>query len=380
MSTDYEGPPITTGGGIEDETETHAGWSGWVDIGRALKGQVPMPEVWARTDGRHTFYKWQVNAVIGESESGKSLLVQAACVDVLKAGGHVVYLDHESDAVSVAHRMIALGASRDDLETRFHYLNPEGPLTPPVQAQLIEALEAIGPELVAVDGLTAAMEGQGLEVNSNKEAATLFRIYLDPITECGAAVVVIHHVPKGGTKGQNSHGLGAVTLKNLLGGAMYEVDTEDKKRHAPGRYGTSRVTIKKDRAGGVRMFSKGNVWAAFTTASTPTGEDDEWGRPLFTTEWALKVPGEGLEGGPTKCMEAVSRFLEAEGGEVTMTTIYEADLGAKYARETRKRALESLEAGGFTSSTSGPRNAHLWSSVGPYRKPADPAEDLDADD
>jgi hypothetical protein len=380
MSTDYEGPPIATGGGIEDDTETHAGWSRWVDIGGALKGQVPMPEVWARTDGRHTFYKWQVNAVIGESESGKSLLVQAACVDVLNAGGHVVYLDHESDAVSVAHRMIALGASRDDLETRFHYLNPEGLLTPAVQAQLIEALEAIGPEIVAVDGLTAAMEGQGLEVNSNKEAATLFRIYLDPIAECGAAVVAIHHVPKGGTKGQNSHGLGAVTLKNLLGGAMYEVDTEDKNRHAPGRYGTSRVTIKKDRAGGVRMFSKGNVWASFTTQSTPTGEDDEWGRPLFTTEWALKVPGEGLESGPTACMEAVSRFLEAEGDAVTMTTIYEADLGAKYGKDTRKWSLQVLDAGGFATSTSGARGAFLWSSVAPYREPAEPAEDLNAED
>ena len=380
MTTDYEGPPLTIGGGIEDETEAHDGWSGWVDIGGALRGQVPMPEVWARTDGRFTFYKGQVNAVIGESESGKSLLVQAAAVDVLNAGGHVVYLDHESDAVSVAHRMIALGAKREALETHFHYLNPEGSLTSAVQVRLAVYLGGYCPELIVVDGLTAAMEGQGLDVNSNVEAATIFRIYLNPLAECGAAVVGIHHVPKGGTKGQNSHGLGAVTLKNLLGGAMYEVDTEDKNRHAPGRHGSSRVTIKKDRAGGVRMFSKGNTWAAFTTESTPTGEDDDWGRPLFTTAWALRVPGEGLEDGPTGCMEAVSRFLEAEGGDTTMTAVYQADLGARFGKDTRKWALQSLEGGGFATSRAGGGNAILWTSVGPYREPADAAEDLDADD
>jgi energy-coupling factor transporter ATP-binding protein EcfA2 len=377
MSEPYEGPPITTGGGLEDATEAHGGWSRWVDMADALHGRVPMPEVFSRSDGRFTFYRGQVNAVIGESESGKSLLVQAACMQVLEAGGHVVYFDHESDAVSVSARMVALGATTDALEGRFHYMNPEGRLTPAEWEVLGEALATIGPDLIAVDGLTAAMEAQGLEVNSNRDAATIFRTYLNPLTECDAAVATVHHVTKGGVRGQNTHGLGAGTLKNLLGGAMYEVDTEEKNRHAPGRFGSSRVTIQKDRAGGVRMFAAKKVWATFATTSKPTGEDDEHGRPLFTTEWALRVPGEGLEDGPTGCMEAVSRYLEAEGGNVTTTAIYGADLGAGFGKDTRKWALQVLEGGGFATSTTGPRNAVLWTSAAPYRAPADDAGEVD---
>jgi hypothetical protein len=79
-------------------------------------------------------------------------------------------------------------------------------------------------------------------------------------------------------------------------------------------------------------------------------------------------------------MEAVSRFLEAEGDAVTMTTIYEADLGAKYGKDTRKWSLQVLDAGGFATSNSGARGAVLWSSVAPYREPAEPAEDLNAED
>lgn len=369
--SDYKGPEIRTGGGLEDEGGAHGGWSRWVDIRAALDGSVPVPEVFTRTDGRHTFYRGQVNALVGESEGGKSLIAQAAVVEALEAGGHVVYLDHESDAVSVVSRLVSLGADPDDLETRLHYMNPEGNLAGEDAELFLEYLATVGPVLVVVDGLTAAMESQGLNLNDNKDAAAVFRTYLNPMCACGAAVVVIHHVTKANDS-RGTYGLGAVTLKNLVGGAQYGVETSEDTRHAMGRFGTSHLVIHKDRAGGVRMFATGKRWATFSTESTATGGEDAHGRALFRTAWALRSPGEGLEDGPTSCMEAVSRFLEAEGEAVSQRDVEAADLGAKYGRDTRRWALRELEAGGYiTKGKSGSGKSAGYSHATPYSKPTE---------
>lgn len=372
--SDYDGPDIRAGGGLEDEGGAHGGWSRWVDIRAALEGSVPVPEVFTRTDGRHTFYRGQVNALVGESEGGKSLIAQAAVVESIAAGGHVVYLDHESDAVSVVARLVSLGADPDDLETRLHYMNPEGSLTGEEAEVFLEYLDNLGPALIIVDGLTAAMESQGLNLNDNKDAAAVFRTYLNPMCGCGAAVVVIHHVTKANDS-RGTYGLGAVTLKNLVGGAQYGVETSEDTRHAMGRFGTSHLVIHKDRAGGVRMFATGKRWATFSTESTATGDEDAHGRPLFRTSWALRAPGEGLEDGPTACMEAVSRFLEAEGGAVSQRAVYAADLGAGFGEPTRRWALKELEAGGYISKGKDAKGKSSgWSHVTAYRKPTEPVD------
>ena len=372
--SDYpdDAPRIEIG---EDESGAHGGWSRWADIPAALTGSVPVPETFTRSDGRATFYRGQVNALVGESESGKSLIAQAAVVAELDFGGQVVYLDHESDPVSVVSRLVSLGAAPDDLEARFHYINPEGPLTAQESEGFLEVLDTIGPALIIVDGLTAAMESQGLNLNDNKDAAGIFRTYLKPLCVCGAAVVLIHHVTKA-KDGRGTHGLGAVTLKNLVRGAQYGIETDDGKRHAPGRFGASWLVIHKDGAGGVRMFATGKRWATFSTESVATGAEDAHGRPLFRTTWALRVPGEGLEDGPTSCMEAVSRFIEDAGEPVSQRAVIAAELGAGYGEPTRKWALRELDAGGYITKGAGkPGKSSSWSHVKAYRKPTEPAED-----
>jgi hypothetical protein len=371
MTTNYEGPEIVAGGGLEDDTDAHGGWSRWVNIRDALAGAVPMPEVFLRTDERASFYRGQVNALVGESEGGKSLIAQAAVVATIAGGGHAVYLDHESDAVSVVSRLVSLGAAPDDLEARLHYMTPEGLLTPAEAERFLQYLETTAPELVVVDGLTAAMESQGLNLNDNKDAAGIFRTYLNPMCSSGAAVVAIHHVTKA-NDGRGTYGLGAVTLKNLIGGAQYGIETAEESRHTPGGFGSSRLVIHKDRAGGVRMFARKRVWATFATSSSPTGEHDAHGRPLFRTEWQLKTPGEGLENGPTACMEAVSRYLEALGEPASERDVVAADLGAGFVKRTRQRALRELEDGGYITKGKGPK---AYAHAAPYREPTEDVED-----
>lgn len=365
--SEYEGPDIRAGGDLEG-TGRHGGWTEWADIRGALTGAVPMPELFARTDGRFTFYPSKVNALLGFSETGKSLVVQAAAVEQIAAGERVVYLDHESDAVSVVSRLVSLGADTDDLEARLFYTNPEGALAGEERDAFLEILDGLAPTLIVVDGLTAAMESQGLEVNSNRDAATIFRTYLRPMCACGAAVVLIHHLPKGG--GSGGHGLGAATLKNLVRGLQLEI--ADGGSHTPGKGGHSHLKISKDSDGGVRMFSNGNRWATFETSSTATGEEDAYGRPLFRTEWSLKAPGEDRPDGlATHCMAAISNYIEHAEGPVSKREIEDTDdLGAGYKRKTRRDALTALEAGGYIIRTKADKGKSAgYSHVKSYEDP-----------
>lgn len=381
MTTDYEGPPLTIGGGIEGEKEAHGGWTTWADMGAALEGAVPTPEVFTRTDGRATFYRGLVNAVIGESESGKSLLVQAAAVDVLKAGGHVVWLDFEDNAVNVGHRLMALGADRESIVTRFHYVRPEGPFAEAERAALLDQLMLIGPELVAMDGLTALMASQGLEVNNNTDAARVFAEVINPLTECGAAVVLIHHTTKN-KETRGAYGLGAVMLKGLVRGSQLQVDMDTARRHAPGRPGRSFLTIQKDGPGGLEPFAaSGRRWGTFVTESEPTGDTDTFGHDTFRTEYRLEYPFENLANGPTGCMEKVSIFLEGEGVPVSKAAVEKTDDLGAFARGTRRSALDALEAAGFiTRDATAKGKAAGYVVVKAYREALAVADAQDAAD
>ena len=372
MTDDYEGPPLTIGGGIEGEKAAHGGWTTWADMGAALEGAVPMPEVFTRSDGRASFYRGLVNAVIGESESGKSLLVQAACADVLKAGERVVWLDFEDNAIGVGHRLMALGVDRESIVARFHYQRPEGNFAAAEREALLEALELIGPTLVAVDGLTALMASQGLEVNSNTDAARVFAEVMNPLTDCGAAVVLIHHTTKS-KESRGSYGLGGVMLKGLVRGSQLQVEMDAKRRHAPGRPGRSFLVIQKDGPGGLEPFTaSGRRWGTFVTTSERTGETDAFGHDTFRTEYRLEYPFENLAHGPTACMEKVSIFLEGEGEPVAKATVEKATECDPFGRDTRRKALDALEAAGFiTRDDTAKGKAAGYVVVKAYREPTE---------
>ena len=51
-----------------------------------------------------------VHSVHGESESGKSLILQAECVRLLNRSQDVLYVDFDSDPASVVERLLDFGA------------------------------------------------------------------------------------------------------------------------------------------------------------------------------------------------------------------------------------------------------------------------------
>ncbi|MEI7655644.1 MAG: bifunctional DNA primase/polymerase, partial [Actinomycetes bacterium] len=110
-----------------DENDDH-GWN-VTDLSVVLSEDYEpiKPTKLARLDGPCLFYAERINALYGESGSGKSWVAMALCADEINAGNHVVYFDLEDHAGSMAHRMMSLGVSAEDLIERFFYVSPTGP-------------------------------------------------------------------------------------------------------------------------------------------------------------------------------------------------------------------------------------------------------------
>lgn len=307
------------------------------------------PSVLRRHDDVPLFYRGTVNALIGESESGKSWVALLACTQELEAGGAVTYLDFESDEVEVTDRLLALGVDAEDIFDRFTYVRPEEAGTAEDFASYLSA------DLIILDGITEAMALYALSPLDNSDYALFHAALCKPLTKGGAAVVTIDHVTKS-KDGRGTYALGGQHKKAALDGCALIVDPVEPFGRE--RHGWSRLTIAKDRRGYVRRHQVGkSVIGTFNLNSLDDHNAEAWIEPATTdTAGARK---------PTACMEAVSRLLE----EVGPKSKNQVEGAVSFAPLTVRRALDELVRGGHIKQEAGPRNAIVNRLVDPYRDP-----------
>lgn len=235
--------------------EDHADEPSWapVDIGSARRGVgAAPPTVLARSDGACLFYPGKTHSVHGESESGKSWLVQCASAEQLIAGESVLYLDFEDEAGPVAERLILLGVSPEvvDDPTRFVYVHPDQPPATDAERAAFDALLGETYTLAIIDGVTDSMGVFGLSTKDNDDVARWQRTLPKAIArETGAAVVCVDHVTKD-TDSRGRFALGGQHKMAGLSGAAYLVEMEQP--FAAGQAGRASVRVGKDRPGLVR--------------------------------------------------------------------------------------------------------------------------------
>lgn len=226
-----------------------------VDLTEVLAGtwQPPEPTVGRRSDGRGLFYAGKTHTVVSETEGGKTWLALSACLDEMAAGRHVVYLDFEDDEGAVAGRLLTLGADRDIIASRFHYVRPESPLGSGVHSDdLRQLVEAHQPTLAVLDGITEAMTLHGLNPLDNVDAALFGRLLPRKLTAAGCAVANLDHVTKD-REGRGRYALGAVHKLNGLDGGAYLL--ENRSPFGVGLTGRSTLKIAKDRPGQLRAHA-----------------------------------------------------------------------------------------------------------------------------
>ncbi|ADG78054.1 Bifunctional DNA primase/polymerase OS=Tsukamurella paurometabola (strain ATCC 8368 / DSM /CCUG 35730 / CIP 100753 / JCM 10117 / KCTC 9821 / NBRC 16120/ NCIMB 702349 / NCTC 13040) OX=521096 GN=Tpau_1426 PE=4 SV=1 [Tsukamurella paurometabola] len=400
--------PNTPGGVLErariselvPEDDNPPSWAP-VDLAGALDADPPLPMCLVRSDGVALMYPGKVHSVHGESESGKSWLVQYSVVQALLAGGAALYVDFESDARDVAGRLIAMGVPRSVLldSSRFAYVRPEVDTSMNRERVAFEAILACEFTVAVIDGVTDSMGMYGYSIKDNDDIARWLRELPRAIARrTGAAVAMVDHVTKD-PEGRGRNAIGGQHKMAGVDGAAFVV--EPRTAFAVGIAGVISVRIAKDRAGEVRRH--GGAWRK-SDRTQPIAEfhldATEQGRiaaRLEAPENAGAVgdvdrtkPGaptgeasERVKFRPTYFMEKVSlyweetEFLSERSTSKTVTAMCQErkDANKPLKRDKWRDAITLLVEEGYATFVVGARDAHEHTVVKPYRQATDPLAD-----
>ena len=317
--------------------------------------EMPTPTVGVRSDGAGLFYPGRLNGVFGRFGSAKSYVVAVVAVQEISLGRDVLWIDFEDDEIGMTQRLIELGADRTDVE-RFHYVNPVEALNTEAQTKFVDWVSTIQPTLAVADSAGEWLSLQGVKPNADDEVAAFLKAYLAPLTKCGAAVVLIDHVPHD-TK-DSLRAIGSQRKMTAVTGVALHVQMV--REMGKGRSGMARLKSAKDRLG---TYPRGSVVAELTIDATTMP---------YTTE--LAAPAEPSEWKPTFLMERVSTLLASHPDGLSKRGVRQRVEGkARYVDE----ALEQLIAEGHVTVEDGPHGAHIHKSIRPFQEhqaATDPAE------
>jgi hypothetical protein len=343
---------------LEDSLSRMIRVSSWepVDIDSVLRGErvtLP-PAVLERSDGVKLIYPGRLNVFMGDSESCKTWIADAAVAAELNQGHHVIILDYEDSAETTVERLRSLGVSADNISAWLTYTNPAGKFDELAEAVLQEAIKGRGdPTLAVVDGVTEAMADIGLDPISGPDVATFYGGAPRWLAHTGAAVTLIDHVTKS-TEGRGRWAIGSERKISGLDGAAYGFDVIEP--FGRGRTGKVKMTVSKDRLGHIRQHEGPKRLIALI-------ELQSWPDGGVTINIDPPDPESSTGFKPTHLMEKVSKVITAQPG-LSITALRKAVGGGHGYIDL---ALELLILEEFVEVRKGTRNAQQHYSVRPYK-------------
>jgi hypothetical protein len=264
----FDTPEADTGDGPEDSEPADAPTAADVGIdeppvdddswkrielhGRDEDAETP-PTLMPRSDGAIALlYPGLIHSIHGESESGKSWIVQAEVARVVAGGGRVLFLDFENDYRAVLRRFRALGVTDQQLRL-IDYRNPES--APDTGGAWWRGMFTGEHALIVLDGVTDALGLFKMGTKDNDDISTFLRKFPRQLARrTGAAVVLIDHVVKS-PDGRGRWAIGGQAKMAGLDGAAYSVDVLEPLGR--GLVGRLSVKVAKDKPGYVRGKASG---------------------------------------------------------------------------------------------------------------------------
>jgi hypothetical protein len=317
------------------------------------------PEFLSRNDGHRLFYKGKINALLGESESGKTWVALLAVKQALEIEQKVIYLDFEDSGKGILARLRSLSVV-DSRFSHFTYANPDQNLTLDERIDLVDALQEIQPDLIIVDGVNAAMTLLNLELTSNRDATFFSQQLLKPLALSGACVITIDHVPKS-KDNRGNYAIGAQAKRADINGCAIAVEVVQP--FGRGMNGELLLKVTKDRPGAVREVSKEAKFAGRVLLnSTHEG--------MVTMKVESPQMGELNRTRPTHLMEEVSKTLEAAMMPLSKNAVEKTIKGKA---EWVRIAIQNLIDEKFVGIENGSRNALNLKLLRPYREADDSA-------
>jgi hypothetical protein len=305
---------------------------------RAGELEPTRPTILAVRDSFPLIYRERINSLFGESGGGKTWVALAACCEVVRDGGCVLFVDYEDNPNGIAERLVLLGLTGDEI-ARFEYRNPTTGIGRGVP-QIEKA--AARYDLVVIDSTGEAMAAGGVNSDSDTEVALWFAFVKHLTRIPGApAVVVLDHVPKS-TDAPSLFGIGSQRKRAAVTGAAYRVDT--LKEPARGKDGTFKLTVAKDRPG---ARARGSVACHIEVHSGDTLSIE-----AHLTD-AQIAAATGARFRPTVLMGRVSDWLTDNPD----STVREIQGGVSGRKEMVAEALDVLVDEGWVEVSRGSRGA-----------------------
>jgi hypothetical protein len=330
--------------------------SSWYPRPLDLDGEIDqlVPEFLARVDGHRLFYKGKINAVLGESESGKTWVALLGVKQALDVAERVIYLDFEDSGKGILARLRSMGIE-DAKFKDFIYANPDQNLTLEERMDLVDALSEFQPDWIIVDGVNAAMTLLNLELTSNRDATFFSQQLLRPLAQSGAGVITIDHVPKS-KDNRGNYAIGAQAKRADINGSAIAVSVS--KPFGKGMTGELNLKVTKDRPGSLREHSKDAKFAGKVILKS-----DASGKVMMS----IQNPQMGEEGQikPTHLMEAVSRLLEGASMPLSKSAVIKETTGKT---ESVMIAIKCLIEENFIEIENGSRNSLNLKLLKPYRE------------
>jgi hypothetical protein len=310
---------------------------------------LPKATLASRADGKALLYDSKIHWLAGEPGSGKSWVALLWVLEQVRAGKHAVFVDFESDPLTVVGRLRALGIDQEHLPF-VHYLRVRfGEDLAGTVASMVTIVERHDTSLVVLDGLATALAQLGFDENSNSDVSRFTEHVLRPLSQAGPAVVVVDHMAKpqqGAGAGRYARGAGA-KLADASGVAyVLEVAVPFSKA----KPGIAKLRVGKDRNGDVG--AAGEVVAEFHF--TPSEE----GLSILTS-----APDPGQSSGrwiPSVFMAKVSAHL-ATAKTATATELKEF-VGKKGWENHGGTIRTLLEKHGYVTVDQQGRS-HVWTHV-----------------
>lgn len=234
------------------------------------------PKWGKRSDGLLLLYPGKEHTLVAETEAGKTMLLTAWTLEALAAHGlKVAVIDfEEGDELEWGTRLRAQQLAGHLLTDpdQFRYFTP----TDKSEAdRVLNQVAEWRPNLVILDGVSAAYGLYGWQVKEN-DSATAFRAHVvRPLLAIGAATVSTDHIPK--SADGKRYAIGGVMKLNMVNGAAYFLQS-----YAPivrGGQGASLLFGTKDRPGSVKPHGtpgkEAGVWRIGTLNVRSGGQEDD---------------------------------------------------------------------------------------------------------
>lgn len=224
----------------------------YVDVQAFLSGDLVGPETGAggrRSDGLPLLYRSATNVLLGDPESGKTLIATACACDEIWSRGSILWIDLDHNgAHATLNRFRSFGIETDTLvnEQRFRLAIPDD--SDDVLALVADAT-IWQPTLVVIDSMGELLPMFGANSNDSDDFTRVNRQVMASFAQTGAAVLVIDHLAKN-SQSREYGGTGTAAKKRAVDGGFLRVSLI--RAFAPSKGGIASLSIVKDRHGFLR--------------------------------------------------------------------------------------------------------------------------------